>query len=71
MHKQFYLQYKSDKKVCGDQDHTYGNASTVKTAKGYIAKAKRELVDENPRNFRVYDCWTPDGEPAKIVYTEE
>jgi len=70
MHKQFYVRYESDKISCGSNDHTYGNASTIKTAKGYISKIKKELADEHPRNFRVYDCWTPYGEPAKIVYSE-
>lgn len=53
--KRFFMEYESDKKVCGDYNHIYGFASTLKTAKSYIGRCRRDYADENPRNFRVYD----------------
>lgn len=70
MRKQFYLTFESDKTVCGSNEHFYGNASTIKTAKGYISRIRKNYASENPRNFRIFDCWTAYEEPAKIIYEE-
>lgn len=64
--KQYFLKYDSDrydskeydiaKGGYGSYSHTYGtNASTIKIAKAYIRKMRKELANENPRNFRIYD----------------
>lgn len=50
-------QYNRETKEYGSNEHFYGNASTLATAKGYIARIRRELADENPRDFRIYDTW--------------
>ena len=70
--KRFYMEYESDKKVCGDYNHIYGFASTLKTAKSYIGRCKRNCTDENPRNFRVYDTAGECGENEHVpcVYRE-
>lgn len=54
-HMRYFVQFESDRMTCGSHDHTAGNASTLKSAKSIIARIKRELKEENPRNFRVYD----------------
>lgn len=39
-------------------NHYYSlHASTIKTAKTYIKRIRKEYADENPRNFRIYDSW--------------
>lgn len=68
--KRYFMMYESDRIICGNSDHTYGYASTVKTAKGYIRKCRNILAEENPRNFRVYD-WMTDNEEAEIIYQED
>ena len=70
MRKQFYLTYETDKVVCGSNEHFYGNASSIKTAQAYISRIRKEYASENPKNFKIFDCWTDCGEPAKLVYEE-
>lgn len=55
-HKQYFVLYDSDKKVCGSYEHEAGNASTIKSAKGVIRRVREIDKDNNPRNFRIYDC---------------
>jgi len=71
--KRYYMEYESDQIVCRSNRHTYGSASTLKTAKGYISRCRREHAEENPRNFRIYDI---EGEAAEdehvpCVYSEK
>jgi hypothetical protein len=54
-HKQYFVQYESDRIVCGSYDHPGGNASTIKSAKAIIRNIRRQMAGTNPRNFRVYD----------------
>ena len=83
--KQYFIEYESDKfdwlaydrekGERGSYTHYYGShASTIKTAKSYIRKIRRELAEENPRNFRIYDSWA-DVDPVTnyvpCVYQED
>ena len=71
--KRYFLEYESDRKVCGDHSHIYGFASTLKTAKSYINRCKKEDIEYNPRNFRIYDTCGECRENAHVpcVYHEE
>ena len=55
--KRYYMQYDSDQIVCGSNEHTYGFASSLKTARAYISRCRREMSEYNPRNFRIYDAY--------------
>lgn len=56
-------QWNPETQQYGSYEHFYGNASTLKTAKGYISRIRRELAKENPHDFRIYDSWG-DVDPA-------
>ena len=58
-HKQYFVEYESDKRICGSYNHTAGNASTINSAKSIIRNIRKTMAEYNPRNFRVYDS---DGE---------
>lgn len=68
----YFLEYESDRKLCGTHSHTYGFASSQKTACGYIARCRKQCAAENPRNFRVFDSWgeVKDGH-VPCVYEED
>lgn len=68
--KRFYLTFESDRKVCGDNEHHYGNASTLKTAKVYIELCKKMFAEDKPRHFKIWDTWS-EGEKAELVYYQE
>ena len=61
--KQYSMQYESDQICFGTNNHTWGMASSIKTAKQYIKRCKKIEADRNPRNFRIYDHWA-DVDPA-------
>lgn len=61
--KQYFVEYESDRKVCGSYTHDAGSASTIRSAKTIIRNVRKHQADENPRNFKVYDCWA-DIDPA-------
>lgn len=73
--KQYFLEYESDRIICGTNNHSYGtHASTLRTAKGYIGKVRKLQASENPRNFRIYDCWAdvdPETDFVPCVYHED
>ena len=71
MKGRYTLYYESDYTLHGHNIHTWGNANSLKTAKGYISRCRRELADEHPRNFFIRD-WleTDENGFAKIVYEE-
>lgn len=74
MSKRYFMKYESDQVVCHSTDHLYGNASTVKTAKGYISRCKREMKQYNPRNFRIYDSYgdvDPKTDYVPCVYQQD
>lgn len=66
-HKQYFVEYESDKMICGSYNHTAGNASTINSAKSIIRKIRKMIAEENPRNFRVYDCWADVDEKTNFV----
>ena len=66
-HKQYFVEYESDKRICGSYNHIAGNASTINSAKSIIRKIRKMLAEENPRNFRVYDCWADVDEETNFV----
>ena len=71
---QYFMRYESDKITCGKNDHFYGHASTIKTAKQYIRKCRKELAQDNPRNFRIYDSFAevdPETNHVPCVYQED
>lgn len=55
-HKQYFVEYESDKKVCGRYTHPGGSTSTLNGAKSIIRRVRKELAEYNPRNFKVFDC---------------
>lgn len=71
--KQYFMRYESDQMICGQYDHLYGYASTVKTCKQYIRNCKKREAQYNPRNFRIYDSFA-DIDPktgfVPVVYSE-
>lgn len=70
--KRYFMEYDSDRKICGSCSHVWGFASSVKTAKGYISRCRKECAEYNPRNFRVYDTWgnIEDCGHVPCVYSE-
>lgn len=71
--KRYYMEYESDEIVCRSNRHFFGSASTLKTAKGYISRCRREYAKDNPRNFRIYDVLADVAEDEHVpcVYSEE
>ena len=66
-HKQYFVRYESDQRICGEYDHFGGNASTIKSAKAIISGIKNDLAKYNPRNFRVYDSFADVEESTNFV----
>ena len=54
-HKQYFVEYESDRMICGSYRHHGGNASTIKSAKTIIRSIRSQMAASNPRNFRIYD----------------
>ena len=72
--KQYFMMYDSDECVCQSYTHIYGNASTIKTAKGYIGRCRKANAMHNPRNFRIYDSFgdvDPETDFVPCVYQED
>lgn len=72
--KRYSMQYESDVVVCGNNNHYFGNASTLNVAKGYISKCRKYCSDEHPRNFRIYDHFADVDEETgyvSCVYQED
>lgn len=71
--KRYFMEYDSDKKVCGSYSHIFGFTNSIETAKGYIRRCRKGYADSNPRNFRIYDTWAdvPEGEHVPCVYQED
>lgn len=75
--KRYCVEFESDKRNpfsnLGEHNHTYGYASSIKTAKRYIAKCRAEESPYNPRNFRIYDVFAdvdPVTDYVPCVYHE-
>lgn len=70
--KRYFVEFESDRIICNSNIHEYGRANSFKTAKGYISKIKKLYIDENPRNFRIYDCFgaCAEDEHVPCVYAE-
>ncbi len=70
--KRYFMEYDSDMIRGGSKSHVYGFASTIKTAKGYISRCKKNYAKDNPHNFRIYDTQgeTPEGEHVPCIYSE-
>lgn len=66
-HKQYFIEYESDRKICGSYNHPGGNASSVKSAKSTIRNIRSQLANDNPRNFRVYDSLGEVDESTNFV----
>lgn len=74
MAKRYSMQYESDVITIGKHDHLYGMANTIKTAKTYISRCRREKAAYNPRNFRIYDHESevdPETNYVTCVYQED
>lgn len=72
--KRYSMQYTSDEIVCRSNNHVYGMASTIKTAKQYISRCKKIEAQYNPRNFRIYDHYAdvdPVTDYVPCVYQED
>lgn len=83
MTKQFCVEYESDRYNRGrwnKQTQDYGcntweagNTSTLRGAKAIIRNIRKNLAEDHPRNFRVYDSWADvDSETDFVpcVYSE-
>lgn len=71
--KRYFMIYESDRVICGSRDHTYGNATQLRTAKAYISKCRESEAMDNPRNFRIYDTFSdvdPETGFVRCVYHE-
>lgn len=70
--KRYFMEYVSDRKVCGSYSHIFAFASSFKTAKGYISRCRKLNAKDNPRNFCIYDTWAdaPEGQHVPCVYQE-
>ncbi|MBR5487583.1 MAG: minor capsid protein [Phascolarctobacterium sp.] len=66
-YKRYFLEYESDKVICGSNKHYDYRAASIKTLKSAIKKVRKEEAEYNPRNFVIYDS---DGELARKVYTD-
>lgn len=72
--KRYSMRYESDEVYFGTNDHEWGMASTIKTAKQYISRCKKLKAQYNPRNFRIYDHYAdvdPKTNYVPCVYKEE
>lgn len=71
--KRYCMEYESNRIICQSNQHVFGFASSIKTAKGYISRCRREYAKDNPRNFRIYDTQAevPENEHVPCVYSEE
>lgn len=72
--KQYFMMYESDEVVCRSNDHIWGKASSVKTAKQYISRCREKEAQYNPRNFRIYDSYAdvdPDTGFVPCIYRED
>ena len=53
--KRYTLYYISDRRDplsnIGEYLHSWGNANNIKTIKGYVNKVKKQLAQDNPRDF--------------------
>ena len=47
--------YNPKTKKYGSFEKWLGGCNSIKTAKSHISKARKELADINPRDFKVYD----------------
>lgn len=84
MRKQFFVEYESDVYNRGHWNQNTndygcniwfaGNASTIRSAKSIIRNIRKNRVEENPRNFKVYDCWADveqETDHVPCVYFED
>lgn len=76
-HKQYFLEYESDRIICGSNKHHGYEANSIRTLKTDIKRIRKEQADLNPRNFVIYDSdgdleWNEDlgHKHAPAVYKE-
>ena len=69
--KRYFTEYESDRMICGSYHHVCGFANSLKTAKGYISKARKLYAGENPRNFKIYDTQQDDENGCALCVYEE
>ena len=62
-HPQYYIEYVSDRMVCGEYRHCAGRCSSLKSARSIISKTRSEAAAEHPRDFKVFDTYA-DIDPA-------
>ena len=71
--KRYFVEFESDRIICRSNNHEYGRANSLKTAKGYISRIKKAFAEDNPRNIRIYDSWgdvDPNTNFVPCVYSE-
>lgn len=71
-HKRYFLEYESDKVICGSNKHHGYQANAIKTLKSAIKKVRKDEAEYNPRNFVIYDSDADIGwhEHVPAVYKE-
>jgi len=70
--KRYSLYYRSDRKRCNSYKHFGGYSSTIKTAKDYIGRIKKEEAEDNPRDFEIFDVYAgfDNDTVPPVVYSE-
>ena len=57
MCKQYYVEFTSDRIICGSNKTIISRCSSLRSAKSVIRKTRKDYSEYNARDFRVYDTW--------------
>ena len=71
--KRYFMEYESDKMICGSYRRVYGFSNSIRTCKNYISRVKKECAEDNPRKFKIYDTLgeCKENEHVPCVYEEK
>lgn len=70
--KRYFLEYESDRIICGSNIHHGYEANSVKTLKAAIKQVRKKEAQHKPRNFIIFDVFgeCEPGEHVPAVYKE-
>lgn len=69
--KRYQVRYENDQVLCGSNEHTWGFASTFKSAKTLVSRCRKN-DGHNPRNIKIFDTFVSDENGfAVCVYSEQ
>ena len=71
--KRYFLEYESDRRICGEYTREGGRANSIKALKAAIKRIRKEDAENNPRNFVIFDTCgeCKEWEHVPAVYREE